>query len=177
MRRSCILLGLVAGVLLTIAPKPAAADCGVWHTECVYICTEYYPNGTDCRKTKKICYNVCDDFDVKKSHTMAPLEKQRTAAIAQQADATLTVTGRLRKIFAIGGETTGWLLELDSPLFYQDKKFPSIELDPRGNDLRKLTNKRVRVKGRIEWREGVERGMYPVLVAESVGESPPKTGD
>jgi len=63
MRRSCILLGLVAGVLLTIAPKPAAADRGVWHTECVYICTEYYPNGTDCRKTKKICYNACDNFD------------------------------------------------------------------------------------------------------------------
>lgn len=110
MKGSCIFLGLVAGVLLTIAPKPAAADCG-----------------------------ACHDFDVKKSHTMAPLEKQRTAAIAQQADATLTVTGRLRKIFAIGGETTGWLLELDSPLLYQDKKLPSVELDPRGNDLRTLT--------------------------------------
>jgi len=113
MKGSCIFLGLVAGVLLTIAPKPAAADCG-----------------------------ACHDFDVKKSHTMAPLEKQRTAAIAQQADATLTVTGRLRKIFAIGGETTGWLLELDSPLLYQDKKLPSVELDPRGNDLRTLAGRR-----------------------------------
>ena len=144
MRRSCIPLGLVVGLLLTVAPKPAGADC-----------------------------RICDDFDLKKSQTMAPLGKQRTAAIAQQADATLAVTGRLRKIFAIGGETTGWLLELDSPLYYQDRKFPNIELDPRGNDLRKLTNKRVRVEGRIEWRQGVERGVYPVLIAENVAESSP----
>lgn len=48
--------------------RVALADsCTVFHEECTYTCIEYYPNKVDCRKTKKTCYKVCDDFDVKKS--------------------------------------------------------------------------------------------------------------
>lgn len=43
------------------------ADCTIFHEECEYICIQYYPNGTDCWKSKKICKKVCDDFDVNPS--------------------------------------------------------------------------------------------------------------
>ena len=43
-----------------------ASGCTVSHQECEYPCIEYYPNGTDCRKTKKVCRTVCDDFTVDK---------------------------------------------------------------------------------------------------------------
>jgi hypothetical protein len=59
-----IALGLVL-TLFGLLPLASWADgCGVSHEECKYICTEYYPNGTDCKKTRKECYTVCDDFDV-----------------------------------------------------------------------------------------------------------------
>ena len=43
------------------------AGCTFTHQECTYPCIEWYPNKTDCRKTKKVCVTVCDDYDVKKS--------------------------------------------------------------------------------------------------------------
>ena len=55
---------LIAGLL---APQLASAACTVSHQECEYVCIAYYPNGTDCKKTKKVCTTVCDDFSVKKS--------------------------------------------------------------------------------------------------------------
>lgn len=45
----------------------ALAGCVTSHQECEYQCIEYYPNGTDCKKSKKVCHEVCDDFDVKPS--------------------------------------------------------------------------------------------------------------
>ena len=42
----------------------AMENCGVSHVDCEYPCIEWYPNHTDCRKTKKVCHEVCDDFDV-----------------------------------------------------------------------------------------------------------------
>lgn len=54
--------------ILMLTPKVSFAECTLSHEEChdVYTCTEYYPNGTDCRKTEKTqeCHTVCDQFDV-----------------------------------------------------------------------------------------------------------------
>ena len=54
--------------ILMLTPKVSLAECTLSHEEChnVYTCTEYYPNGTDCRKTEKTqeCHTVCDQFDV-----------------------------------------------------------------------------------------------------------------
>src|SRR4051812_13424327 len=47
---------LIATSIITIfifSPMLAMAECTLSHEEChnVYTCTEYYPNGTDCKKT------------------------------------------------------------------------------------------------------------------------------
>lgn len=81
----------IVGALAIIAssiyamPVSALAGCVVSHQECEYPCLEYYPNGTDCWKSKKVCHEVCDDFDVKPSgdtpHTSitAPPKSQSTS--------------------------------------------------------------------------------------------------
>lgn len=55
-------------IALLLAPAAARAECTLQREVCrdVYTCIEYYPNGTDCRKTVKTreCETVCDDFDV-----------------------------------------------------------------------------------------------------------------
>jgi len=56
---------LVVGALL--APRVSVAECTSSHEECDHPCIEYYENGTDCKKTKKVCHTVCDEFSVKKS--------------------------------------------------------------------------------------------------------------
>ncbi len=43
-------------------------SCTVSHMEYEHPCIEYYPNGKDCKKTRRVCVKVCDDFDVKPSH-------------------------------------------------------------------------------------------------------------
>ena len=68
MHRFVLVLVSSIGFASVAFPRITLADgCGVSHEECTYTCTEYYPNGTDCRKTKKECHKVCDDFSVKKS--------------------------------------------------------------------------------------------------------------
>jgi len=54
----------VACVSIFTLPNVLSAGCTVSHQECEYKCTEYYPNGTDCKKSKKVCHTVCDDFTV-----------------------------------------------------------------------------------------------------------------
>ncbi|MFZ5723856.1 MAG: hypothetical protein ACOY33_09365 [Pseudomonadota bacterium] len=53
---------------LVAFPLVAYGECTLSHEECrdVYTCIEYYPNGTDCKKTVKSreCHTVCDEFDV-----------------------------------------------------------------------------------------------------------------
>ena len=82
--------------------------------------------------------------------------------------------GKLMRVVAIGGETTGWALQLESERQINDRKVQQIEVDPApaGLPLDSLEGKRVEVVGRVEWRQGVERGPYPVLVVESIQERP-----
>jgi hypothetical protein len=77
----------------------------------------------------------------------------------------VTVTGRLTKIVAIGGETTGWAVHLDSPMQIEDKKLNRIEIDPDDNDKKigGLKDKRVKIVGTLEKRYGIERKEYWVI--------------
>jgi hypothetical protein len=59
---------LLVLMFVTATSGSAFAECTLKRTVCEYPCIEYYPNGTDCRKTKKVCHEVCDDFEVEASH-------------------------------------------------------------------------------------------------------------
>ena len=84
----------------------------------------------------------------------------------------IKASGILRQVFAIGGETPGWKLVLDSELKVgRGTAVDEIEIDPDGQDLGRFANQPVRVTGTLVWRTGIERGAYPVLVVETIREA------
>jgi hypothetical protein len=73
---------------------------------------------------------------------------------------------------AIGGESTGWTIQLESEATIDEKQVSSIEVDyPKTGKLEKLDNKRVTATGTISHRQGVETGERPVLVVSSIKEA------
>jgi hypothetical protein len=82
----------------------------------------------------------------------------------------ITVTGKLVRIAAIGGETTGWAIDLESPLEIDDKKLDRIEVDPGDQNISGFEDRQVEVTGKLEKRQGIERGAYPVIVIEEISE-------
>ena len=80
-------------------------------------------------------------------------------------------TGVLRGgMMAVGGETTGWVLERDGDPAVRGVVAP-IDLDAADLDpdrLAGLDGRRVTVRGHVGTRDYVERGPTPVLVARSV---------
>jgi hypothetical protein len=81
----------------------------------------------------------------------------------------LTVTGKLTRAMAIGGESTGWTIDLDSETTIAGKAVHSIEIAyPKTEKLEKLANQHVRAKGKIGHRQGVETGDRIVLEVSSI---------
>jgi hypothetical protein len=85
---------------------------------------------------------------------------------------TVTITGKLVRILAIGGETTGWAVKLDSPLEVEGKKLSQIEVDAgdKREKISELEDKYVQVTGTLEKRHGVERGEYWVIAVKEIQE-------
>ena len=81
----------------------------------------------------------------------------------------ITVTGKLVRVMAIGGESTGWAIQLESEIAIEGKEANSIEVDyHKTANLEKLENKRVKASGNLARRPGVETGERPVLVVSSI---------
>lgn len=90
----------------------------------------------------------------------APKQK---GSIADLPKAPEVFTGKLIRVMAIGGETTGWALDLDKPLQIEGKKLNRITIDPAEWAMGDFANKRVKIKGILGRRCGVELGEYWVL--------------
>jgi hypothetical protein len=82
----------------------------------------------------------------------------------------ITATGKVIKIVAIGGETTGWALDLDSPLQVKGKYLYRVEIDPDKKKIGGLENERVKISGALEKRQGIERKEYWVIVVDRIQE-------
>ena len=88
---------------------------------------------------------------------------------AAQDQKPITVTGKLVRVMAIGGESTGWTIQLESEVAVDGKQANSIEVDyHKTAKLEKLENQRVKASGRLDHRHGVETGERPVLVISSI---------
>jgi len=83
---------------------------------------------------------------------------------------TQTITGLLYRVAAIGGETTGWAIGLEEPLKLRGKRMREINVAADSRLLEPLQDKQVQVRGQIIWRQGIERGRYPVMMLESIHE-------
>jgi hypothetical protein len=72
---------------------------------------------------------------------------------------------------AIGAETTGWTIQLDSETTIDAKPVHAIEISyPKTEKLEQLANKRVKAKGKIGHLNGVETGNRTVLEVSSIKE-------
>jgi heat shock protein HslJ len=91
---------------------------------------------------------------------------------AQPAEQKITVTGKLVRAMAIGGESTGWTVEFESSTTIDGKPVNSIQVsDHKAGELEKLENKRVRATGQLTHRHGVETGEQVVLDVSSIREA------
>ncbi|HYZ84443.1 MAG TPA: META domain-containing protein [Bryobacteraceae bacterium] len=87
-----------------------------------------------------------------------------TSSMGEAQDQTTTLTGTLTRIMAIGGESSGWAMQLNPGFQVGDKKVDSIEVDSSNrNLLENLANKRVNATGSFGLRRGVETGMRLVF--------------
>lgn len=80
----------------------------------------------------------------------------------------LTVTGKLTRVAAIGGETSGWAVVLDKPRQLGGKTLKRLELEPGSWKLEKFKNKHLEITGVWQSRTGIERGHYRVLVVKNI---------
>ena len=72
---------------------------------------------------------------------------------------------------AIGGESTGWAIQLDSETHIDGKLVHSIEIQSQDmSRLESLQDKRVKATGKIVRRHGVETGNRAILEVSSIRE-------
>jgi hypothetical protein len=84
----------------------------------------------------------------------------------------LSVTGKLSRAMAIGSESTGWSIELDSEITVDGHKVKSIEVQASAAKLDPLVDKHVSARGKLITLEGPERGKRTVLKLSRIRELP-----
>ena len=94
---------------------------------------------------------------------------------APQSQTKMTVTGTLARTMAIGGESTGWSIQVDPEITVDGKPVHSIEISYKdAQKLEQLANKRVTATGKLTHQHGVETGDRAVLEVSSIKETKSK---
>ena len=78
------------------------------------------------------------------------------------------LTGKLTQVMGIGGETTGWQLELNSDVALEGQTMRSIEVAGRAKRLARLAGQQVKARGFVKHHHGVERKDWLVLEITSI---------
>jgi hypothetical protein len=73
---------------------------------------------------------------------------------------------------AIGGESTGWTIELDNELTVDSQSIKSIEVDASAAKLEPLADKHVSARGRLTTLESTERGKRTIFKISRIRELP-----
>ncbi len=82
----------------------------------------------------------------------------------------LCVRGVLKSIFQRDGETTGWVIELDSTVQIQKQVIVFLEVDYDRTRCSEFCAKHVEAAGHLKSEWGPERGIRPVLEVEALRE-------
>ncbi len=86
----------------------------------------------------------------------------------------ITLVGTLHRAMAIGAESTGWLVQVDSETIIDGKPISSVEV----SDIRKprqlddFENKRVKIAGKVLYRQGMETGKQPYIEITTIKAEP-----
>lgn len=94
----------------------------------------------------------------------------RAAAQGTPVEGTVEATGKLVKVMAVGGETSGWAIEFEKEVSFGGNGVHSIEVEGDAKKFAKLENKKVTAKGMIVHRPGTERKDRMVFVVQKIKE-------
>ena len=74
---------------------------------------------------------------------------------------------------AIGAESTGWIVQVDSETMIDGKPVSSIEVSDthKPKQLEELVNKRVKIAGKVTYRHGLATETQPYVEILSIKES------
>jgi hypothetical protein len=88
----------------------------------------------------------------------------------------ITIVGTLHRAMAIGAESTGWMVQVDSETIVDGKPISSIEVSDsrKPKELEGFENQRVKIAGKVVYRHGVETGMQPYIEIKTIKAAPAK---
>src|ERR1700678_4185154 len=86
----------------------------------------------------------------------------------------ITLVGTLHRAMAIGAETTGWMVQVDSDTMIDGKPISSIEVSDtrKPKELEGFENKRVKIAGKVAYRHGVETGTQSYVEITNIKAAP-----
>ena len=82
----------------------------------------------------------------------------------------IILVGTLHRAMAIGAESTGWMVQVDSETIIDGKPISSIEVSDirKPKQLEDFENKRVKIAGKVLYRHGVETGIQPYIEINTI---------
>jgi hypothetical protein len=91
----------------------------------------------------------------------------------------VTLVGTLHRAMAIGAESTGWMVQVDSETIIDGKPISSIEVNDtrKPKQLEDFENKRVKIAGKVVYRHGVETGVQPYVEITTIKANPGRDRD
>jgi hypothetical protein len=91
----------------------------------------------------------------------------------------ITLVGTLHRAMAIGAESTGWMVQVDSETIIDGKPISSIQVSDtrKPKQLEDFDNKRVKIAGKVVYSHGVETGVQPYIEITTIKAAPAQTGD
>ena len=91
----------------------------------------------------------------------------------------IAIVGTLHRAMAIGAESTGWMVQVDSETIIDGKPISSIEVSDthKPKQLEDFENKRVKIAGKVVYRHGVETGMQPYIEIKTIKAVPAPNQD
>jgi len=86
----------------------------------------------------------------------------------------VTLVGTVHRAMAVGAETTGWMVQVDSVTMVDGKPISSIEVSDtrKPKQLEDFENKRVKIAGKVVYRNGVETGVQPYVEISTIKADP-----
>jgi hypothetical protein len=86
----------------------------------------------------------------------------------------ITLVGTIHRVMAIGAESTGWMVQVDSETIIDGKPISSIEVSDsrKPKQLEDFENKRVKIAGKVVYRHGVETGVQPYVEITTIKATP-----
>ncbi len=91
----------------------------------------------------------------------------------------ITIVGTVHRVMAIGAESTGWMVQVDSASVVDGKPISSIEVSDshKPKQLEGFDNQRVKIAGKVVYRHGIETGTQPYIEITTIKAAPaPKQG-